>query len=116
MRFTVIDKKNGKEADTYTIALKEDWAKGLIYCDIEGFAITEDGTLVLMDECGNVAYCPDNRFEIVFDEKEENCRIYGKEVVEQFEKPECKKCAEEHEQLAEWLKELKAYKDSRNEM
>ena len=67
MRFTVIDKKTGNEADTYKIALKEDWAKSLIYCDIEGFAITEDGTLVLMDECGNVAYCPDDRFEILFD-------------------------------------------------
>lgn len=70
MTFKVIDKKTGKEADAYKIALKEDWAKGLIYCDIEGFAITEDGILVLMDECGNVAYCPDDRFEIVFEEEE----------------------------------------------
>ena len=67
MTFKIIDKKTGKEADTYKIALKEDWAKNLIYCDMEGFAIEEDGTLVLMDECGNVAYCPADRFEIVFD-------------------------------------------------
>ena len=26
-------------------------------------------------------------------------------------KTDCLKCAEEHEQLAEWLKELKAYKE-----
>lgn len=70
MTFKVIDKKTGEEADTYKIALKEDWAKHLIYCDIEGFAITEDGVLVLMDECGNVAYCPADRFEIVFEEEE----------------------------------------------
>ncbi len=30
-------------------------------------------------------------------------------------KKECLKCAEEHEQLAEWLKELKAYKDAEAE-
>ena len=70
MTFKVIDKKTGKEADTYKIALKEDWAKHLIYCDIEGFAIEEDGSLVLLDECGNVAYCPVDRFEIVFEEEE----------------------------------------------
>ena len=70
MTFKVIDKKTGKEADTYKIALKEDWAKHLIYCDMEGFAIEEDGSLVLMDECGNVVYCPADRFEIVFEEEE----------------------------------------------
>jgi hypothetical protein len=31
------------------------------------------------------------------------------------EKAACLKCAEEHEQLAEWLKELKAYKDAEAE-
>ena len=72
MTYKVIDKKTGKEADTYQIALKEDWAKHLIYCDIEGFAIEEDGSLVLLDECGNVAYCPADRFEIVFEEGEQN--------------------------------------------
>ena len=64
--FTVIDKHTGKEADTYMIARRCKWAKHLIYCDIEGFALEEDGTLVLLDECGNVAYCPKERFEIVF--------------------------------------------------
>ena len=34
MKFYVIDKKTGKEADTYDIACNEEWAKGLIYCDI----------------------------------------------------------------------------------
>lgn len=70
MRFKVIDKKTGKEADVEEIALHEDWAKGLVYCDIEGFAITEDGELILADECGKFAYCPDDRFEVVFKENE----------------------------------------------
>lgn len=65
-QFYVIDKKTGKEADTYKIALKEDWANHLCYCDMEGFAILEDGVLVLCDECGRMAYCPEDRFEIVF--------------------------------------------------
>ena len=63
--FRVIDNKTGKEADAYNIALKEDWAKGLIYCDIEGFAIEEEGNLILLDECGNVAYCPSGRFTVI---------------------------------------------------
>ena len=41
-----------------------------------------------------------------------DCRIYSKEVVEKYLSPPCKKCAEEHRQLAEWLKELKAYKET----
>lgn len=81
MTFKVIDKKTGKEADTYKIALKEDWAKHLMYCDMEGFAIEEDGSLVLMDECGNVAYCPADRFEIVFEEEEPQGEYIRKEDV-----------------------------------
>ena len=64
--FSVIDTKTGKEADTYTIALKEDWAKGLCYCDIEGWAIGEDGALMLVDECGRFAYADRERFKVVF--------------------------------------------------
>lgn len=32
--------------------------------------------------------------------------------VENYMKANCMKCAEEHEQLAEWLEELKSYKDA----
>jgi len=81
MTFKVIDKKTGKEADTYKIALKEDWAKCLVYCDIEGFALTEDGVLVLMDECGNVAYCPDDRFEIAFEEEKPQGDLISREAL-----------------------------------
>ena len=68
--FTVIDKKTGHYPDLVNIALHEDWAKGLIYCDMEGFAIQEDGTLLLLDECDNSRVCPDGRFEIVWEEQE----------------------------------------------
>ena len=69
--FTVIDRKTGKYPDTSTIALKEDWAKHLIYCDIDCFAICEDGNLILTDDCGNVAYCPPDRFDVVWEEETE---------------------------------------------
>ena len=51
MKFDVIDPKTGKYPDLEHIALTEDWAKGLMYCDMEGFCINEDGNLLLMDEC-----------------------------------------------------------------
>ena len=67
--FHVIDKTTGKEADPYEIALNEDWAKSLCYCDMVGFAILEDGTLILADECGRFEFIQENdRFEIVWDE------------------------------------------------
>ena len=69
MKFRVIDKLTGKEADTYEIALHEEWAKELCYCDMDGFAILEDGTLLLVDECGKFEYCDADRFEIVFDDE-----------------------------------------------
>jgi len=65
--FTVIDTKTGKEADEYEIALYEDWAKHLCYCDMEGWAIENDGTLLLVDECGRFAYADKERFKVVWD-------------------------------------------------
>lgn len=81
MKFRVIDRKTGKEADPYEIALNEEWAQSLIYCDMEGFAITEDGNLVLMDECGQVVYCDTERFKVVFEDERphgecNHCRYY----------------------------------------
>lgn len=63
--FCVIDKQKGKEADEYQIALKEEWAKDLMFCDMDGFAIKQDGSLILIDECGNFKYCVPDRFEII---------------------------------------------------
>lgn len=65
LSFVVIDEKTGKEADVGKIA-KEDWASNLIRHDIEGFAIMESGNLVLLDECGKWAYCPPDRFDVIF--------------------------------------------------
>ena len=65
--FTVIDTKTGEEADTYNIALHEDWAKHLCYCDMDGWAIEDDGTLLLVDECGQFAYADRERFKVVWD-------------------------------------------------
>ena len=69
--FTVIDTKTGKEADEYNIALHEDWAKHLCYCDMEGWAIENDGTLLLVDECGRFAYADRERFKVVWDDDKE---------------------------------------------
>lgn len=71
--FSVIDKKTGKYPDLEKIALEEDWADGLMYCDMEGFALEEDGTLLLLDECGRQACCPPDRFQIVTEEE----AVYG---------------------------------------
>lgn len=71
MKFTVIDPKTGDTPDLEQIALSEEWAKHLISCDVEGFALREDGILVLYDECGNLAYCPTGRFRIQRDRRAE---------------------------------------------
>lgn len=67
IKFTVIDNKTGKYPDLWKIAQKEEWAKDLMYCDMDGFALLEDGNLILMDECGNYAFCPADRFTVEFE-------------------------------------------------
>ena len=71
MQFDVIDTKTGAYPDVEKIALNKEWAKGLIYCDIDCFAMQEDGNLILIDDCGNFAYPPEKRFKVVL-EKEPN--------------------------------------------
>ena len=66
MTFNVIDPKTGEYPDLEHIARTEEWAQNLIPCDMEGFCINEDGNLLLMDECGNYAYCPEDRFQVIF--------------------------------------------------
>lgn len=68
--FSVIDLRTDKEPDIEDIALHEQWAEGLVYCDMEGFAICQDGTLMLFDECGNSVYCPVGRFKITINTPE----------------------------------------------
>ncbi len=68
--FVVIDKRSGEEVDLNSEAFidevaKASWADNLVYCDLEGFALGQDGTLYLIDECGNVAYVPTEAYEAV---------------------------------------------------
>ena len=65
--FHVIDTTTGKEPDIYNIALREEWAKELIYCDMDGFYFGEDGDLILADECGHFVFCDPSRFEVVWE-------------------------------------------------
>ena len=67
MKFKIIDNKTGNEADPHEIG-NEEWTDSLCYCDIEGFAILENGSLILLDECGNYEYCPDGRFTVIFEQ------------------------------------------------
>jgi len=69
MKFTVIDNQTGQYPDLYHIALNEEWAKHMMYCDMDCFAITEHGDLFVTDDCGGVGYPPEGRFTIV--EREE---------------------------------------------
>lgn len=68
IKFKVIDPRTGKEPIfDHNHIFKEKWFKdsALIYCDIEGWYIGEDGFLILVDECGNVGYPPTDRFKVV---------------------------------------------------
>lgn len=67
MKFTVIDKTTGQYPDVETIALYEEWANNLMYCDIFGFVVDEDGHLMLMDDLNNIAICPPDRFDVVYE-------------------------------------------------
>ncbi len=61
--FKVIDTKTGKEPTDRVIS---NIAKrgNLIECDIDQFFVGEDGSLVLMDDCGNVSYVDTGRFKV----------------------------------------------------
>lgn len=67
IQFKVVNKQTGKEPILdHNHLFKEKWFKRsrLIWCDIEGWVVSEDGVLMLADECGNVAYAPD-KYEVV---------------------------------------------------
>jgi len=68
--FRVIDERTGEEADIKQIALNEEWASRLVYCDMDGFAVSEGAELLLLDECGNMAWCPPGRFRVVWAHEE----------------------------------------------
>ena len=68
VQFKVIDKKTSKEPIfDFNHLFKMKWFKqsNLIWCDISCWAIDEDGNLMLVDDCDNIAYAPQDRFEVV---------------------------------------------------
>ena len=57
MNFQILDKKTMKEVGLHDFtALARN--TNLMEFDLEGFALQEDGTLLLCDECGRFAYVP----------------------------------------------------------
>ena len=68
--FTVIDKETGREVSAEVM---QRIAKngGLMEMDIDEFAITESGSLLLMDDCGNITYCVQDAFEIRLESEEQ---------------------------------------------
>ena len=70
MKFSVTDRKTGKAPDLQKITLDEFWAQGLVYCSVDGFATMEDGTLILTDATGTFAHCPQGRFRVDWEIRE----------------------------------------------
>lgn len=75
MKFEVFNKDGTQISfDDIFKMRKEDWAEKLMFFDIDGFAITEDGNLVLMDKCGSVACVPYDRFAVVYKHEPKHLR------------------------------------------
>lgn len=58
------DGPNVRDLEDY--ALDEFKDAKLVYCDMEGWALADDGGLLLLDECGNFAYADPERYEVRF--------------------------------------------------
>lgn len=71
LEFKVLDSLTGEAPLLRKIILNEEWARNLSFSDPEGFALMQDGTLVLMDQCGNYAECPMARFKVFVELKSE---------------------------------------------
>lgn len=69
MLFKIIDKRTGEEVTEETLRELADEYR-IDYIDLEGFAITEEGRLILCDECLRFGYVDMERFEVEVDPKE----------------------------------------------
>ena len=71
MTFKVIDTKTGKEPTSRVV---DNIAKkgGLMRMDIDQFFVGEDGSLILVDDCGNSTYCDATRFKVVTEREGKN--------------------------------------------
>jgi hypothetical protein len=88
--FTVIDIKAGGEPDVEKIVLKEEWAKKLRGCDVDGLVLDNEGDLFLLDECGNYVWVPEGRFAVVFHNSDlDMARELLKESRRMLEKSNC---------------------------
>lgn len=56
-------KEDCPACDTPWIALNEEWARGLIYCDMEGWYVSKYGEIALLDECGSCRW-PEDGYEL----------------------------------------------------
>lgn len=66
MTFKIIDTKTGKEPTQRVI--DNIARKGhLLEFDIDQFAVCEDGSIILFDDCGNLTYCDSKRFKVEID-------------------------------------------------
>lgn len=64
-RFRVIDKLTGQVVNWDALS-REDWVRAnLIEIGLLGFAITEWGDLILLDNCGRWSICPQDRFTVM---------------------------------------------------
>ncbi len=61
VKFIVIDPRTERYPNMKEIALSERWAEGM-GDSLPGFALTENGLLLVIDTDGNVCTTPDNRF------------------------------------------------------
>lgn len=79
MTFKVIDTKTGKEPTSRVV---DNIAKkgGLMRMDIDQFFVGEDGSLILVDDCGNITYCDTTRFKVVAESEEKKWMI-GQELI-----------------------------------
>lgn len=83
MIFKVIDPRTGgAPIFDYNHVFREKWFKesSLIYCDISGWGIDEEGELFLIDDCNNIAYPPKGRFKVVYNLRRCRAINYGEEV------------------------------------
>lgn len=64
MTFRIIDRKTG-EAPTERVINNIARKQGLMTMDIDQFAVCEDGQVILLDDCGHIAYCSESRFVAV---------------------------------------------------
>ena len=72
MKFRVIDKQTGVKPNLWNVAIGEPWTELALLVrrddtgnlPMAGFAITERGSLILLDKYGNYAVCPKGRFEV----------------------------------------------------